>query len=178
MHSEAGRYAALFEFLEAARILFSNPTIRAPPPQKPWWTSPVQSWGWYTFCCSLRFWQFVHHPLWNPFFDLKTFVVAVYGWWSPIFKIITRMKLLCSNYFGGLQLQFSGSVELNCITATVSLLFMQNAVTENQEFLRICCDDSYIIEWFSNLKCSDIEKNGMCICKMLWGKLAYIVGFQ
>ena len=37
-------------------------TIRAPPPQKPWWTSPVQSWGWCTFCCSLRFWQFVHHP--------------------------------------------------------------------------------------------------------------------
>ena len=24
---------------------------------------------------------FVHHPLRNPFFDPKSFVVAVYGWW-------------------------------------------------------------------------------------------------
>ena len=46
----------------------SNPTIRAPPPQKPWWTSPVQSWGWCTFCCSLGFWHFVHHPLRNATF--------------------------------------------------------------------------------------------------------------
>ena len=61
----------------------SNPTIRTPPPQKPWWTPPVQSWGWYTFCCSLRFWQFVHHPLEKSFSDPKSFVVAVYGWWSP-----------------------------------------------------------------------------------------------
>ena len=40
---------------------------------------------------------------------------------------------------------------------------MQNAVTEKnspQEFPRICCNHSYIIEWFSNLKCNDFEKNG------------------
>ena len=39
----------------------------------------MQSWGWYTCCCSLRFWQFVHHPLGSPFFDPKSFVPAREG---------------------------------------------------------------------------------------------------
>ena len=60
----------------------SNPTIHAPPLQKPWRTSPVRSWGWCTccnFCCSLRFWQFVHHPFRNPFFYPKSFVVSTFA---------------------------------------------------------------------------------------------------
>ena len=61
----------------------SNPTIRAPPPQNPEWTWPVQSWGWYTFCCSLRFWQFVHHPLWNPFLLSEVFCGGSIWWVVP-----------------------------------------------------------------------------------------------
>ena len=54
-----------------------------------------------------------------------------------LFKIITRIKLFFSNYLGDYSYSFQGSVELICITATVSLLLLQNAVTENnspQEF--------------------------------------------
>ena len=49
----------------------SNPTIRAPPRQKPCSISSVQSWGWCIFCSSLRFWQFVHPPLEIPSLRLE-----------------------------------------------------------------------------------------------------------
>ena len=54
-------------------LLKSNPTIRATPPQNQFWISPVQSWGWCIFCCSLRFWQFVHHPPESTTFDEEVF---------------------------------------------------------------------------------------------------------
>ena len=47
-----------------------------------------------------------------------------------LFKITTRMKLSFSNYSGEYSYSFQGSVELICITVTVSLFFMQNAVTK------------------------------------------------
>ena len=47
--------------------------------------------GWYTFYCSLRLWQFVHHPLWNPFLIRSPFVVAVCGWWSPTKSLANRV---------------------------------------------------------------------------------------
>ena len=49
--------------------------------RKPWWASLVQTWGWCIFCSSLRFWQFVHHPLppqKRPFAIGSSFVVVVY----------------------------------------------------------------------------------------------------
>ena len=46
-----------------------------------------------------------------------------------LFKIITRMKLLVSNYLGDYSYRFQGSSELISITVTVSLVFLQNAVT-------------------------------------------------
>ena len=60
-----------------------------------------------------------------------------------LFKIITRMKLLFSNYLGGYSYSFQGSSELISITVTVSLFFLQNALQEIiplrnfQEFLAI-----------------------------------------
>ena len=47
-----------------------------------------------------------------------------------LFKIITRIKLLFSNYLGDYSYSFQGSVELICITVTVSLFLLQNAATE------------------------------------------------
>ena len=64
------------------------------------------------------------------------------------FQTNTRMKLLFSNYLGDYSYSSQGSVELICITATVSVLFLQNAVTENnslQEFLNIFCNYSYMV---------------------------------
>ena len=55
-----------------------------------------------------------------------------------VFKeIITRMRLLFSNYLGDYSYSFQGSSDLISITVTVSLFFKQNALTENnfpQEF--------------------------------------------
>ena len=55
-----------------------------------------------------------------------------------LFKIITRMKLLFSNYLGDYSYSFQGSSEfLISITVTVSLFFLQNGVAGNnspQEF--------------------------------------------
>ena len=56
-------------------------------------------------------------------------------------------KITIFELFRGLQLQLSGSVELICITVTVSLFLLQSAVTENtspQEFSEICSNYSYI----------------------------------
>ena len=59
---------------------------------------------------------------------------------SPIlFKILTRMKLQFSNSLGDYSYSFQGSSELISITVTVSLFFLENAVTGNnspQEFSR------------------------------------------
>ena len=45
-------------------------------------------------------------------------------------KIITRMKLLFPDSVADCSYSFQGSVELPCVTFTVSFLFLQNAVTE------------------------------------------------
>ena len=61
---------------------------------------------------------------------------------------ITRMKLLSSNHVGDCSYSFQGSSELISIAVTVSLLFLQNAVTGKnspQEFSRIFCNYSYMI---------------------------------
>ena len=60
-----------------------------------------------------------------------------------LFKIITRMKLLFSNYLVDYSYSFQGSSELISITVTVSLFFWQNASPEiiplrnSQEFSAI-----------------------------------------
>ena len=67
------------------------------------------------------------------------------------------MKLLFSNY------RFQGSVELICFTVTVSLFFMQNAVTENnslQEFSRIYCKLQLHNLMVFEFKYNDFEKHG------------------
>ena len=72
------------------------------------------------------------------------------------FKIITRINLLISNYFGDYIYSFQGSSESIRIAVTVSLLFKHNAVTgkqSRQEFSRIFSDCSYI-------KFNGFEKNG------------------
>ena len=59
------------------------------------WTLQLQSWRWCRFCCSLRFWQFVHHPSKIPLSDLKPFSAfegVVYGWWSPIACVFSLNK--------------------------------------------------------------------------------------
>ena len=64
-----------------------------------------------------------------------------------LFKIITRMKLLSSNHLGDCSYSFQGSSEIICITVTVCLFFLQNAVTGNkslQEFSRISGSYSYM----------------------------------
>ena len=65
-----------------------------------------------------------------------------------LFKIITRMKLLFSNYLGGYSYSFQGSSELISITITVSLFFLQNGVigkNSPQEFSRVFGNYSYMI---------------------------------
>ena len=71
--------------------------------------------------------------------DFKLFTI--------LFKIITRIKLLFSNYLGDYSYSFQGSFELINITVTVSLLLLQNPVTENNSplgFPRIFCNCSYM----------------------------------
>ena len=48
----------------------------------------MQSWGWYTFCCSLRFWQFVHHPPLKSLFWSEVFLWWRYMVGGPLFKAI------------------------------------------------------------------------------------------
>ena len=65
-----------------------------------------------------------------------------------LFKIITRMKLLFSNYLGDYSYRFQGSSELISITVTFSLFFLQTAITGNnspQAFPRFFGDYSYMI---------------------------------
>ena len=67
--------------------------------------------------------------------------------YTILFKIITRMKLLFSNYLGDYSYSFQGSVEF-ALQLQSPCSFMQNAVTENNsphEFSRICCNYSYRI---------------------------------
>ena len=64
------------------------------------------------------------------------------------FKIITRMKLLFSNYLGDCSYSFQGSFETIRITVTVSWFSLQNAVTGNNSpegFSRISSNYSYMI---------------------------------
>ena len=64
-----------------------------------------------------------------------------------LFQIITRMKVLFSNFLGDYSYSFQGSSELISITVTVSL-FLQNGVTANnspQEFPSIFGNYSYMI---------------------------------
>ena len=42
-------------------------------PHCPSTTSPLQFWGWCICCCSLRIWQFVHHPFENNTFRPEAF---------------------------------------------------------------------------------------------------------
>ena len=63
-------------------------------------------------------------------------------------KIITRIKLLFSNYLGDYSYSFQGSSELISITVTVSLSFLQIAATINnspQEFPGVFGNYSYMI---------------------------------
>ena len=58
------------------------------------------------------------------------------------------MKLLFSNYLGDYRYSFQGSSELISITVTVSLFFLQTAITGNnspQAFPRIFGYYSYMI---------------------------------
>ena len=101
--------------------------------------------------------------------------------WSVtiLFKITTRMKLLFSNYLGDYSYSFQGSSELIRITVTVSLLLLQNGVTGKNsplEFPSIFGNYSYIIYWFSNLKCNDFERNGISWC-LIFGQ-AFKYGCQ
>ena len=61
------------------------------------------------------------------------------------------MKLLFSNYLGDYSYSFQGSSELVNITVTVSLFFLQNAVTGKNslwEFPRTFGNYSYMINGF------------------------------
>ena len=58
------------------------------------------------------------------------------------------MKLFFSNYLGDYSYTFQGSFELISITVTVSLFFLQNAVTGKnspREFPRLVGNYSYMI---------------------------------
>ena len=69
-----------------------------------------------------------------------------------LFKIITRMKLLFSNYLGDYSYSFQGSSELISITVTVSLFFFQIGVTgiislrNSQEFRQLQLHDLMVFE--------------------------------
>ena len=86
---------ALSVVLCYCRGKFSNPTIRAPPPQKLWWTSPVQSWGWYTFAVLLGSNNSYTTPFWNPFF-----IRSLLWWWYMVGGPLNLLPLpnhsLCS----------------------------------------------------------------------------------
>ena len=78
------------------------------------------------------------------------------------------MKLLFSNYLGDCSYSFQGFSELICMTVTVSMFSSRMQLQERnppQEFSRIWCNYSYMIEWLSNLKCKDFEKNGISGCR-------------
>ena len=84
------------------------------------------------FCKNWQFLLFIGSD-----FLLEIQFLAIFGQYSfqqyffgSIFKIITRMKLLFSNYLGGYRYSFQGSSELISITVTASLLFSENTLQE------------------------------------------------
>ena len=66
-----------------------------------------------------------------------------------LFKIITCMKLLFSNYLGDYSYSFQGSSELIRITVTVSLVFLAECMLQEiiplRNFSRISSNYSYMI---------------------------------
>ena len=84
-----------------------------------------------------------------------------------LFKIITRIKLLCSSFSRDYSYCFRGYFELISITVTVSLICLVECSCRRyfpQEFPRMFCNYTCMLSWFSNLKRSAFEKNGI-----FWG---------
>ena len=91
----------------------------------------------------------IHLPKFNPEIGPKKFTLHLCrAVLADLFKIITRMKLLFSNYLGDYSYSFQGSSEIISITVTVSLFFLQNGVTGKKsprEFPSIFGNYSYMI---------------------------------
>ena len=73
-----------------------------------------------------------------------------------LFKIITRMKLLFSNYLGCYSYSFQGSSEIITITVTVSLFFSQNALQEIIPFRNFPEILAITVTWFNGFRITNV----------------------
>ena len=91
----------------------------------------------------------LHLNIWKRIHFVIQYIADTLNIVTILFKIITRMKLLFSNYLGGYSYSFRGASELISITVTVSLFFQLNALQEriplgnSQEFSAIT------VTWFN-----------------------------
>ena len=97
-----------------------------------------------------------------------------------LFKIITRIKSVFSNYLGHYSYSFRAQQELISVTVTVLCVWREYVftVTVRYSYMKKWSSEwfsenysySYIKKWFSNSKCNDFEKNGTgkAVGEIIW----------